>query len=44
MTAETAAKADLDVAALSGFLKGRLPDLGELKSAERLTGGQSNPT
>ena len=44
MMAETAAKADLDVAALSGFLKGRLPDLGQLKSAERLTGGQSNPT
>ena len=44
MTAETASGADLDFPALSGFLKGRLSALGELRSAERLTGGQSNPT
>ncbi|WP_119168669.1 phosphotransferase family protein [Algihabitans albus] len=44
MTAEAAAQPDFDLAALTGFLKGRLSGLGELRGLERLTGGQSNPT
>lgn len=41
---ERPAKLEFDPDRLGGYLKGRLPALGELSAVERFSGGQSNPT